>query len=161
MWYLELASIKVIYFVYVNTGNMPFNVETIWPFYSVSEPCTKLLHHSAVLSTYSGVIISSFWSHSHCPLSGFYRAYGTILSGARYGLLCASTCRETVPLEHSFPVNLSLNSQTIGCCLCAFPLASFCICVQKKIIDFADMTLGLLNCHMHLNFCLYSTAYVQ
>ena len=65
---------------------------------------TKLLHHSDVSSTPSGVMMSISCRHFNSSLNGFCSAYTTHLGGAWYGLLSGLSYNENVPLKHPIPL---------------------------------------------------------
>ena len=72
---------------------------------------TKLLHHSAVLSMPSGVMMSCFCSLSSQSLNSFCSAYAMCLWGALYGLLFGFSCKENVPAKHPIPLKISSKSK--------------------------------------------------
>ena len=102
--YPKLTFIIDIYFTLLNLGSMSFNVGPLWTglinasfnlagskhnltLQFAFGTNTKLLHHTAVSSTPSGVIMSSFCSWSNSSLHGFCSIYATHLGGAWFGLL--------------------------------------------------------------------------
>ena len=99
LWYPELASIIDIYLTLLSLGSISFNVGPLsighinaWFNWAGSKhnltlplalgTNTKLLHHSAVLSTPSGVMISILCNQSNSSLNGFCSTYATCLGGA-------------------------------------------------------------------------------
>ena len=86
---------------------------------------TKLLHHSAISSTPSGVIMSSYCNLSSLSLNGFCSQYATCLGGTWSGLLSGLSCNENVPSKHPMPLNTLSNSV----CICYVSLALFLLSV--------------------------------
>ena len=76
---------------------------------------TKLLHHSAILPTPRGAMMSISCSHSSSSLNSFYSTYVMHLGGAWYGLLSSLSCNENVPLKHPILLNTSLKVSWIFC----------------------------------------------
>ena len=130
LWYPELASIIGIYLTLLNLGNISFNVGPLcidlintclncvgskhnltWP--SALGASTELLHHYAVSSTPSGVIISILCNQSNSSLNAFCSAYATCLGGTWYGLLSGLSCNENVHSKHPMPLNTLSNSVCI------------------------------------------------
>ena len=70
---------------------------------------TKLLHHSTILSTPRGAMMSISCSHSSSSLNGFCNAYAMHLGGTWYGLLLGLSCNGNVPSKHPIPLNTSPN----------------------------------------------------
>ena len=88
---------------------------------------TKLLHHSAILSTPRGAMMSISCSHSSSSLNGFCNAYAMHLGGAWYGLLLGLSCKENVPSKH--PILLD-TAKCIMYFLChGTALSCVCLCV--------------------------------
>ena len=113
LWYLELASIRVKYFEFINLWNISFNVGPLWiglistwfilaelrhslnfPFRFVTS--MGLLDHFAVWSIASGVITPSCQRCSNSSLNVFYSSYTPCLGSAWYALLLALTSSEDV-----------------------------------------------------------------
>ena len=99
LWYSELATIIDKNLTLLSLGSILFNVGPLctglinaWfnlagSKHNLTLPLvlgtnTKLLHHSAILSTPSGVIMSMFCSQSNLSLNSFCSAYATHLGGA-------------------------------------------------------------------------------
>ena len=87
LWYLELESIRERYLTLIKFGKISLSVSPLWTGHmrawfslaryrhSLTFPLdlgtsTKPLHHSTVLSTPSGVIMSCCWIHSNSSLKG-------------------------------------------------------------------------------------------
>ena len=132
LWYPELASIIDKYLTSLSLSSISFNVGPLcmglinaWfnhaglkhnltlPFALGTN--TKLLHSSAILSTSSGVIMSSCCNLSSLSLNGFCSAYAIHLGGAWYGLLLGLSCNENVPSKHPMPLNTLSTSMCICC----------------------------------------------
>ena len=133
LWYPELASIIDKYLTLLSLGSILFNV---WPLciglinvwfncagskHSLTLPMalgtnTKLLLHSAILSTPSSVIISICCNLSNSSLNGFCSTYATCLNGAWYGLLSGLSCNKNVPSKHPMPLN-TLSNLVYICCV--------------------------------------------
>ena len=78
----------------------------------------QLLHHSAISSTPTGVMMSIFCRCSSSSLKGFCSAYATCLDGAWYGLLSGFSYKENVPLRRPMPL------KTLPNVLCIFYIIS-------------------------------------
>ena len=86
----------------------------------------KLLHHSAISSTPSGVIISICCNWSNSYVNGCCSIYVTDLGGTWYGLLLGLSCNENVPSKHPMPLNTFLNFL----CICYASLALFLLSIS-------------------------------
>ena len=144
LWYPELTSIRERYFALLSFGRISFRVGPLWmglicawfrhtgSKHNLITPLamgtnTKLLHHSADLSTPSSAIMSSFCSLSNSSWNGFWSMYATWLSSAWYGLLSDFICKENVPSKHPKPLNTS--SKYI--CICYVASALFFLLLSK------------------------------
>ena len=111
LWYPKLALMIDIYCTLLSFGSIslsfgPLCISLINAWlsctgskYSCTIPfafgtTTKLLHHSAILPTPRGVMMSSSCSCFGSSLKGFCNAYAMCLGGAWYGLLSGLSCNK-------------------------------------------------------------------
>ena len=92
---------------------------------------TKLLHHSTVLSTPRGAMMSSSCSHFSSSLNGFCNTYATHLGGTWYGLLLDLSCNENMPSKHPIPLKTSPYMLCIFCVISLLHLLSASLFMEE------------------------------
>ena len=150
LWYPELVSIIDMHCTLFGLGNILLSVRPLciglinaWLSHPRSRHSltlqitlgtnTKLLHHSAVSCTPSGLMMSNLCRHSSCSLNGFCSAYTTHLGGTWYDLLSGLSYKENMPLKHSVPLKTSPNLLCTFCIMVLlFLLSAYILDEEKK-----------------------------
>ena len=84
----------------------------------------KLIHHLAVLSMPSGVMMSCCYICSSSSLNGCCRANAMHPGDSWYDWLSGLTCNENVPSKQLIPLNTSLNSICNHCVISSLAFLS-------------------------------------
>ena len=114
---------------------------------------TKLLHHSAVSSTPSGIMMSSSCSCWSSSLNGFCSAYAMHLRGTWYDLLSGLSCKENMPSKHPILLNTSPYVSYILCVMAAI-LLCLCLYYLRKRSNWLICLFGVVDC-CHLVWLCY------